>query len=315
VEPVDVVDALGSEKTYPDFMTRFVEVDPKYVNQRIGVDIDAKTMAALLCRMQLATKVSDDGETLRVEVPPTRSDVLHPCDIAEDVAIAYGYNNIKRTIPKMATVGAQQPLNHFSDLIRNEVAAMGFSEALTWILCSHDDNYANVMREDDGKSGAIVANPSSTDVQVVRSSLLPGVLKAMGANKDAPLPAKLFEVGDVVLLDDSEDVGARNSRRLLVLYSNAKAGFEVVHGVLDRVLLIAGASRSVDQPGYSVKESDEATYFPGRQAKVVVGGKEVGIFGIVHPDVLSKFDIVNPCSVLELDLEPLLGGVDGRLEL
>ena len=118
MEPVDVVDALGSEKTYPDFMTRFVEVDPKYVNQRIGVDIDAKTMAALLCRMQLATKVSDDGETLRVEVPPTRSDVLHPCDIAEDVAIAYGYNNIKRTIPKMATVGAQQPLNHFSDLIR-----------------------------------------------------------------------------------------------------------------------------------------------------------------------------------------------------
>ena len=64
-----------------------------------------------------------------------------------------------------------------------------------------------------------------------------------------------------------------------------------------------------------MKESDEATYFPGRQAKVVVGGKEVGIFGIVHPDVLSKFDIVNPCSVLELDLEPLLGGVDGRLEL
>ena len=61
MEPVDVVDALGSEKTYPDFMTRFVEVYPKYVNQRIGVDIDAKTMAALLCRMQLATKVSDDG--------------------------------------------------------------------------------------------------------------------------------------------------------------------------------------------------------------------------------------------------------------
>ena len=138
----------------------------------------------------------------------------------------------------------------------------------------------------------------------------------MGANKDAPLPAKLFEVGDVVLLDDSEDVGARNSRRLLVLYSNAKAGFEVVHGVLDRVLLIAGASRSVDQPGYSVKESDEATYFPRETGE---GGgrweKEVGIFGIVHPDVLSKFDIVNPCSVLELDLEPLLGGVDGRLEL
>ena len=55
---------------------------------------------------------------------------MHPCDIAEDVAIAYGYNNIKRTIPKMATVGAQQPLNHFSDLIRNEVAAMGIQRGV-----------------------------------------------------------------------------------------------------------------------------------------------------------------------------------------
>lgn len=140
----------------------------------------------------------------------------------EDVAIAYGYNNIKRTIPPLTTVGAQQPLNHFSDLVRQEVAMQGFSEMLTWILCSHDDNFANVSREDTGKSAAIVANPSSLDVQVVRSSLLPGVLKAMGANKDAPLPAKLFEVGDVVLLDEEKDVGARNSRRLLVLYTNVK---------------------------------------------------------------------------------------------
>jgi len=55
-------------------------------------------------------------------VPPTRSDVLHPCDIAEDVAIAYGYNNIERTIPNVVTVGSQQPVNHFSDLVRNEMA-------------------------------------------------------------------------------------------------------------------------------------------------------------------------------------------------
>ena len=103
-------------------------------------DIDTKAMAALLCRMQLPTKI--DAGTLRVEVPPTRSDILHPCDVAEDVAIAFGYNNINKEKcgPNVATVGAQQPLNNFSDLVRQEMAAQGFSEVLTWILCSHDDN-------------------------------------------------------------------------------------------------------------------------------------------------------------------------------
>ena len=271
-----------------------------------AADIDTKAMAALLCRMQLPTKI--DGDVLRVEVPPTRSDILHPCDVAEDVAIAYGYNNInkEKAGPNVVTVGAQQPLNNFSDLVRQEMASQGFSEVLTWILCSHDDNFANVSREDDGNAAAIVANPSSLDVQVARSSLLQGVLKAMGANKDAPVPAKLFEVGDVVLLDESKDVGARNSRRLLVLYSNTTSGFEVVHGALDRVMQITGAAKDGDA-GYTLDTSmNEATYFPGRQAGIVRDGKRIGVMGVVHPTVLGKFDIVNPCSVLELDLEPFV---------
>jgi phenylalanyl-tRNA synthetase beta chain len=309
VEPVDVVSSSGDERAYPDFMTRFVDVDPDYVRKRIGVtaaDIDTKAMAALLCRMQLPTKI--DGDVLRVEVPPTRSDILHPCDVAEDVAIAYGYNNInkEKAGPNVVTVGAQQPLNNFSDLVRQEMASQGFSEVLTWILCSHDDNFANVNREDDGDCAAIVANPSSLDVQVARSSLLQGVLKAMGANKDAPVPAKLFEVGDVVLLDASKDVGARNSRRLLVLYSNTTSGFEVAHGALDRVMQITGAAKDGDA-GYTLDTSmNEATYFPGRQAGIVRDGKRIGVMGVVHPTVLGKFDIVNPCSVLELDLEPFV---------
>jgi phenylalanyl-tRNA synthetase beta chain len=309
VEPVDVVSSSGDERAYPDFMTRFVDVDPDYVRKRIGVtaaDIDTKAMAALLCRMQLPTKI--DGDVLRVEVPPTRSDILHPCDVAEDVAIAYGYNNInkEKAGPNVVTVGAQQPLNNFSDLVRQEMASQGFSEVLTWILCSHDDNFANVNREDDGNAAAIVANPSSLDVQVARSSLLQGVLKAMGANKDAPVPAKLFEVGDVVLLDASKDVGARNSRRLLVLYSNTTSGFEVAHGALDRVMQITGAAKDGDA-GYTLDTSmNEATYFPGRQAGIVRDGKRIGVMGVVHPTVLGKFDIVNPCSVLELDLEPFV---------
>jgi phenylalanyl-tRNA synthetase beta chain len=307
IEPVDVVDCTGKETTYPDFMTRFVDADVDYINKRIGTDIDRKTMAALLCRMQLPTKLGADEKSLRVEVPPTRSDILHPCDIAEDVAISHGYNNIARTVPNTYTISSQQPINKFSDALRDEVARSGFSEVLTWILCSHDDNFANVKREDDGNSAAIVANPSSLDVQVARNSLLPGVLKARAANTDAPMPLKLFEVGDVVVLDPESDVGAKNSRRLLVLYSNVSSGFEVVQGILDRVMQVAGAATfDGKQPGYEVVESNEPTYFPGRQAYVMRDGAKIGVMGIVHPDVCANFGITTPTSVLELEIENLM---------
>lgn len=127
---------------------------------------------------------------------------------------------------------------------------------------------------------------------------------------------KLFEVGDVVLLDPARDVGARNCRRLLVLYSSTKAGFEVVHGVLDRVMQVMGVSADRVH-GYTTEAFDaragsadgaaaDGAWFPGRLARVLLRGVEVGRFGVVHPEVLAKFDVVNPCSALELDVEPFL---------
>lgn len=224
----------------------------------------------------------------------------------EDVAIAFGFDNIPHLIPTTSTVGKPLPLNALSDLLRAEVAQAGFMEVLSWVLCSVADNFENVNRPNDGLTAAIVANPAVTDTQCVRSSLLSGVLRTLGNNKDAPLPVKLFEVGDVVRLDDSRDVGARNSRRLLALYSNTKAGFEVVHGLLDRVMevLAVPADRVT---GYVTEATEgDGAWFPGRQAKILLRGREVGRFGVVHPEVLARFDITNPCSAMELDVEAFL---------
>jgi len=99
-------------------------------------------MASILERMQLPVMQIMDGKQLAVSVPPTRSDILHPVDIMEDVAIAFGYNNIPKTIPQTSTIGRQQPVNKLSDLIRVTLANAGYMEVLAWILCSHDENFA-----------------------------------------------------------------------------------------------------------------------------------------------------------------------------
>eukprot|EP00897_Mesotaenium_endlicherianum_P008434 jgi/Mesen1/7619/ME000004S07890 len=193
-----------------------------------------------------------------------------------DVAIAYGYNNLAKTVPQSATTGKQQPLNQFCDHLRAEVAQAGFTEVLTWALISHAENFEMVKRVDDKATAAIIGNPRSADFEVVRSSLLPGMLKTMGHNKDAPRPLKIFEVSDVVLLDDSKDVGAANSRRLVALYCNLTSGFE------------------------------SPEFFSGRQADIIFRGKKIGTFGVVHPEILARFDIPDPCSAVELEVEHFL---------
>merc|ERR1712154_528289 len=96
-------------------------------------------MAKMLTKMCLQSSLQDDGDTLKVEIPPTRSDILHQCDIMEDVAIAYGFDNIEKTVPRTNTVASQFPLNKLSDLLRRDVAACGFTEVVTFALCSKAD--------------------------------------------------------------------------------------------------------------------------------------------------------------------------------
>jgi phenylalanyl-tRNA synthetase beta chain len=91
-------------------------------------------MADLLKRMGLSARLINGDKDVVVKVPPTRSDILHACDIMEDVAIAYGYNNLTLTVPRTPTVARQQPLNKFTDLLRSEVAFAGYSEAFTFSL-------------------------------------------------------------------------------------------------------------------------------------------------------------------------------------
>lgn len=130
---MEIVLADGSKKILPDFTPRLVEISPNYINSCIGVNLTPEQMATIVSKMGLTATVKSP-QLLHVLVPITRSDVFHACDVMEDVAIAYGYNNIKMEHPKTLTVGKTQPLNKVSDLIRTEVALAGFTEILTFSL-------------------------------------------------------------------------------------------------------------------------------------------------------------------------------------
>jgi len=306
VEPVEVITPDEKSVIYPDLSIWNLEIDLPYISRSIGVPLKENEVICLLAKMQLSAQ--SENSNILVSVPPTRSDILHKCDVMEDVSIAYGFNNIPKTKPKSLTQGKQQPLNHLSDLIRSEIAMAGFTEVLTWILCSHEENFSMVSRKDDQKTAVVIGNPRSSDFEIARTSLLPGILKTMGHNKDHPRPIKIFEVSDIVILDDEKDVGAANQRQVAALYCNSNSGFEIIHGLVDRIMEVVGVPFvSVgDDSGYYIRPSHEPEFFPGRQASILFKGKSIGSFGIVHPEVLARFDIPDPCSMLEINIQPFL---------
>jgi len=131
------------------------------------------------------------------------------------------------------------------------------------------------------------------------------MLKTVNSNRKCPLPLRLFEVGDIVVQDPSNDRRCRNERHVCVLYSNRDSGFELVHGVLDRLMTVLDIPQSALK-GYSIKPSAHPTFFPGRQADLLYRGRVIGSLGIIHPECLEKFELHYPVSCLEFNLEPFL---------
>ncbi|XP_064535651.1 phenylalanine--tRNA ligase beta subunit [Drosophila montana] len=309
VEPCDVVQTDGTSISYPKLAVREERVSVKRANAYIGISEPANKLADMLTRMYLEAEVdAKDGDTLKVKIPPTRHDVIHACDIYEDIAIAYGYNNIKKSLPAFMQIAKQFPLNKLTEQLREQVAQAGFTEALTFTLCSRDDIGLKLNKDIEAMPAVHIGNPKTLEFQVVRTTLLPGLLKTLVANRKMPLPLKLFEISDVVLAAANSEVGARNERRLCAVNCNKSAGFEVVHGLLDRVMQLLSVpwkTGNADQ-GYYLQAAEDPTYFPGRCAHVMFNNAVIGKIGVLHPSVLQAFELTTPCSAVEFTIEPFV---------
>jgi phenylalanyl-tRNA synthetase beta chain len=185
--------------------------------------------------------VSDDKDTLKVEVPPTRSDILHKCDVAEDIGIGFGFNNIAKIYPTTNTVGAFQPNNKFADLLRAELAQAGYSECMTFSLLSIKDNYLNMRQEANLDEVVQLSNPKTLEFEVVRTSLLPGLLRCLESNKKEKIPQLAFELADCCVLAPGSEIGAINVRKISAMVIDHTANFSSIHGLLDLLMAKVGA--------------------------------------------------------------------------
>lgn len=186
------------------------------------------------------------------------------------------------------------------------MAQAGYNECLNFALCSFDDMKTFLVR-DKLEEAVVIENPKTEDFQIGRLSLLPGILKTLFSNKMNKLPIQLFEVADVILMDDTHYTGAKNERRVACQYTHTKSScLDQVHGTQD--YLMAKLKIPFDkEKGYSLQLSQRPFYFMQLQAEIQLKGESIGHMGVLHPDILLHKDWLwnHPASVFELNLQKL----------
>ena len=172
----------------------------------------------------------------------------------------------------------------------------------SFLQCSHEENFEWLNRIDDSTQAVKIANPKTLEFQVVRTSLIPGLLKTIRENRGHSLPIRVFETADVVVKDTNVERQARNVRHAAAVWCNKTAGFEVVHGLLNRLMQVLEIPRiavgnSKVEMGYYIRETDGV--FPDECN--LIDGAEVTL----HPYRCSLLS--GPCRQHLLSYTPIQG--------
>lgn len=301
LEAVNVLYPGGEVLATPDLTPQRVTLDVAATARLIGIPLDDGEAARLLERMGHQVTRWQEGK-LEVAVPAYRNDILHPCDLMEDVAIAFGYHEIPPRLLPTLTVGQPQPIEEWSDRARQALTGLGLQEVITLQLSSPEVAY-DALRLPRREDHVAIANPISVEETMPRVSLLPGLLQTLQKNVGRELPQRIFEIGDVTLLDPEAETGAREHRHAAASLAASQAGFAELRSLAEALL----AELSW---GLATEPVEIGTFLPGRCARLVAcrgdERREVGQIGEVHPEVLDRFHLRYPTVAFEVDLGGLL---------
>lgn len=298
-----------------------VDLPVSEVSRILGFDISQAEIVDILCRLQF--DVVEDGAVLSVNVPDHRLDigegVIGQADLIEDIARVYGYNNIPNT--QIGDALPQQRRNlrlELEERTRDILVEAGLREVISYRLTTPEREALLTpegQKSSWGGDGYItLANPMTTDKAVMRHTLMAGLLEAAEKNSHHHKRQAVFEMGQVyyptknLLPDELTRLGIlMMGERTLENWQHNGTGcydFYDLKGIIET--LVSG----LHVPEVSYAPGSHTSFYPGRTAVLLVGGKEVGVFGEVHPLVREAYglgmDLSVPVLAAEFDLDALL---------
>jgi phenylalanyl-tRNA synthetase beta chain len=267
----------------PDLEKEKIKLDIKNVDKILGLELKENEIKNLL------EKMGYEYKNKNVLIPPYRLDILHEIDLIEDIAIAYGYENLKEEIPKISTMGNEDKKEAIKRKLSELLVGLNFLETSSYHITNKE------FLKKFQNSGLIEIENSKTDYSILRPSLLSSVIKIFSENTDAEYPQDIFEIGKVFNLKDNK---IKEEERLIVSSSAIDSNFTKVKQILDYLSRMLGITLEVE-------ESETSNFIIGRTGKIIFNKKEIGVIGEIHPSILKNLRIKMPTSAFEIDLEEI----------
>ena len=281
---------------YPEknVVTPFLKAETKKINKEtikklLGIELKDKELKQTLEK----AGYEFDAKKSLVKIPHYRQDILHEVDIIEDIAIAYGYDNIKELPLTKYTTGKTFDATTFINKIRELTVGLGYQEVFSAVLSNKKLMHEQMNISDSGTIE--LKNPMSETHSAVRSWLIPILLEFLSKNKHVEYPQQIFEQG---LVSVKKEGKINDYERIAILSCNSKADYTEIRQIADYLLRSFGIK-------YDVKETDHNSFILGRAGRLVVNGIKIGYLGEIQPTVLSNFKLEMPVAALEINLTEL----------
>ena len=281
---------------------RTIRMDPERVNALLGTDIPAVDQYRYLERVGIVTgDQSFPNSPADVIIPSWRGDVEGIADLAEEVARFYGYNNIPTTLMRgQTTRGGYSPVQEVERTLGQTCRSLGYDEIITYSFIS--PTYYDKIRwaKDDLRRNSMkIMNPLGEDTSIMRTTVLPSMLEILTRNYNfRNKSARLYELGRTYF--QREDGMADEPKVLSVGGYGDGMDFFVLKGAVQSIL----DSIRISDAAYEAV-LDNPSYHPGRCARILVDGREVGVFGQIHPLVAQNYGVDAELYCAELSFDAL----------
>ena len=291
-----------------------VQLRPARVNAILGLDLDEGTMINILTRLGFETKKIDDS-LLEISVPLRRADIKIEEDLVEEIARLYGYDKIPVSLPKGKLIENRESLDErLNDLIKRVMVAGGYYECVTYSFINPANLQQLRLPAGDSRLKVVpVQNPFSEEQAVMRTTLIPGLLKVIQHNiSHRELNLMLFELGSVYEPKSLplEELPAEKRKLAIAvtgmipeanwIESSQEADIFTLKGILQELFNRLGIDGLEYLPGV------QPFSHPTRGAIIKKQDQEIGYISEIHPDIVEDWEITQPVSVCEVDLTALL---------
>lgn len=312
-ELADGIVYKGVIDVYPEkIKPKKLPLRTKRVNSIQGTKLSMEEIINILGRLEIPASVVEGTTEMWAFAPTFRPDLEREIDLIEEVARIYGYNNIESSLPESS--GKQGGLSlrqNIAESIKNRLAASGLSEIITYSFIDPSDvEKLQVPEGDIFRWFVKLLNPLSEELSVLRTTLLPGLLKVLKYNINREqYDVHVFEVGHVFWHEEGKEYPDEETMLGIALTGSWKPdewyGADGDIDFFDLKGIIEVIMDEVGVKNWSVRQFTHPSLHPGRSAELLIDNEAIGFFGQIHPEVEAAFDMTRT-YVAEINFNRLI---------